>query len=41
MDVTAREAYLAIDIQFQDEGIREIVWEQFMETAALLRVANR
>jgi hypothetical protein len=37
MDVTGQEAYFAIDIQFQDEGIREIVWEQFMETAALLR----
>jgi hypothetical protein len=37
MDVTGQEAYFAIDIQFQDEGIREIVWEQFMEAAALMR----
>lgn len=37
MDVTDKEAYLAIDIQFKDAGIREIVWEQFMETAALMR----
>lgn len=37
MDVTGKEAFLAIDIQFQDEGIREIVWEQFMETAVLMR----
>jgi len=36
LDVTASEAFLAIDIQMKDDGVKDIVWEQFMETKKLL-----
>lgn len=36
LDFTANEAFLAIDVQMKDEGVRDIVWEQFMETKMLL-----
>lgn len=37
MDVTDKEAFLAIDIQIKDNGVRDIVWEQFSETHLLLK----
>lgn len=36
LEVTGKEAFFAIDIQMKDEGVRDIVWEQFMETRLLL-----
>ena len=37
MDFTTKEAFLAIDLQMRDVEIRELVWEQFMETESLLK----
>lgn len=36
LDFDAKEAYFAIDLQMRDPEIRELVWEQFMETENLL-----
>jgi hypothetical protein len=36
LDFTTTEAFLAIDLQMKDFDIRELVWEQFMETKNLL-----
>ncbi len=36
MDFNTKEAFCAIDLQMKDLGIRELVWEQFMETQNLL-----
>lgn len=37
LDFTTKEAFLAVDLQMRDAEIRELVWEQFMETETLLR----
>lgn len=37
LDFTTKEAFLAVDLQMRDVEIRELVWEQFMETETLLR----
>lgn len=36
LDFDTKEAYFAIDLQMRDPEIRELVWEQFMETENLL-----
>jgi|694.fasta_scaffold61416_2 hypothetical protein len=36
LDFDTNEAYFAIDLQMRDPEIRELVWEQFMETENLL-----
>lgn len=37
LDFDTKEAYFAIDLQMRDPEIRELVWEQFMETEKLLK----
>lgn len=37
LDFTTKEAFLAIDLQMRDAGVRSLVWDQFMETANLLK----
>ena len=36
LDFDGNEAVLFIDLQMKDEGVREVVWEQFMETKNIL-----
>lgn len=36
LDFDTKEACFSIDLQMRDPGIRELVWEQFMETEKLL-----
>jgi hypothetical protein len=36
LDFDSKEAFFAIDLQMRDPEIRELVWEQFMETEKLL-----
>lgn len=36
MDFNTHEAFCSIDLQMKDQGVRELVWEQFMETKNLL-----
>lgn len=37
LDFDTKEAYLAIDLQMRDAAVRELVWDQFMETEKLLK----
>ena len=37
LDFDTKEAFLAIDLQMRDSGVRELVWDQFMETENLLK----
>ncbi len=37
LDFSTSEAYLSIDLQMRDPGVRELVWDQFMETENLLK----
>lgn len=37
LDFDTKEAFLAIDLQMRDAGIRDLVWDQFMETENLMK----
>ena len=37
LDFNTTEAFLAIDLQMRDVGVRELVWDQFLETETLLK----
>jgi hypothetical protein len=37
LDFDTKEAFLAIDLQMRDSGVRELVWDQFLETEKLLK----
>jgi predicted AlkP superfamily pyrophosphatase or phosphodiesterase len=36
LDFTTHEAFFAIDLQMRDSSVRELVWDQFMETKTIL-----
>jgi hypothetical protein len=37
LDFNFEEAFFAIDLQMRDPEIRELIWDQFMETETLLK----